>query len=50
VSNSTTPEPRERPLGSYWISARLTVPMVVKRSTRSSLLVDHGSFSSQLRG
>jgi len=44
LSNSTTPEPRDRPLGSYWISARLTGPMVVKISTRSSLLVDHGNF------
>ncbi len=46
VSNCTTPVPRERPLGSYWISARSTFPMVVKSSTKSSLLVDHGSFAS----
>jgi hypothetical protein len=45
VSNSTTPVPLERPLGSYMISAFLTVPIVVKRSTRSSLLVDHGSWN-----
>src|ERR1700760_3870542 len=44
VSNSTTPLPLERPLGSYWISARLTSPIVENRSTRSSLLVDQGSF------
>lgn len=43
LSNCTTPVPRERPLGSYWISARSTLPIVVKSSTRSSLLVDHGS-------
>lgn len=42
-SNSTTPVPFDRPLGSYWISARSTLPMVEKRSTKSSLLVDHGS-------
>lgn len=41
--NSTTPVPLERPLGSYWISALSTFPMVVKSSTRSSLLVDQGS-------
>jgi hypothetical protein len=40
--NSTTPVPRERPLGSYWISARSTLPMVVKSSIRSSLLVLQG--------
>lgn len=43
LPNSTTPVPRERPLGSYWISARSTLPIVVKSSTRSSLLVDQGS-------
>ena len=43
VSNWTTPVPRDRPLGSYWISARSTLPIVVKSSTRSSLLVDHGN-------
>lgn len=47
VSNSTTPVPRERPLGSYCISARSTLPIVVNSSTRSSLLVDHGSYCSQ---
>jgi hypothetical protein len=47
-SNSTTPVPRERPLGSYWISARSTLPIVVKSSTRSSLLVDHGSCDEQI--
>lgn len=43
LSNCTTPVPRERPFGSYWISARSTFPIVVKSSTKSSLLVDHGS-------
>ena len=49
VSNFTTPVPRERPLSSYWISARSTVPIVVKSSTRSSLLVDQGSCRSEQR-
>jgi hypothetical protein len=48
--NSTTPVPRERPLGSYWISALSTFPMVVKSSTRSSLLVDQGSCPVISRG
>lgn len=43
LSNSTTPVPRERPLPSYWISARSTLPIVVNRSTKSSLQVDQGS-------
>jgi hypothetical protein len=43
-SNWTTPVPRERPLASYWISARATFPIVLKSSTKSSLLVDHGSY------
>jgi hypothetical protein len=43
VSNSTTPDPRDRPPGSYWISARSTLPIVVNSSTKSSLLVDQGS-------
>lgn len=47
VSNCTTPVPRDRPFGSYWISARSTLPMVVKSSTRSSLLVDHGNWFDQ---
>lgn len=46
LSNCTTPVPRERPLGSYWISARSTLPMVENRSTRSSLQVDQGSCHS----
>ena len=33
----------ERPPGSYWISARSTLPMVVNNSIKSSLLVDQGS-------
>lgn len=49
LSNSTTPVPRERPLGSYWISAFSTLPMVEKRSIRSSLQVDHGSCLCQCR-
>ena len=44
LSNSTTPVPRERPLGSYWISARSTLPIVENRSIRSSLQVDQGSY------
>jgi hypothetical protein len=44
VSNCTTPVPLERPLGSYWISARSTLPIVEKSSTKSSLLVDQGSW------
>lgn len=44
-SNWTTPVPRERPFGSYWISALLTLPMVVNNSMRSSLLVDQGSYA-----
>lgn len=43
LENWTTPLPRERPFGSYWISARSTVPMVWKSSTKSSLLVLHGN-------
>lgn len=43
LSKRTTPLPRDRPLGSYWISACSTLPMVENNSTRSSLLVDHGS-------
>jgi len=43
VSNCTTPVPLDRPLGSYWISARSTFPIVLNSSTRSSLLVDQGS-------
>jgi hypothetical protein len=46
--NSTTPVPRERPLGSYWISALSTFPIVVKSSTRSSLLVDQGSCTASV--
>lgn len=45
-SKRTTPVPRERPLGSYWISACSTLPIVVNNSTRSSLLVDQGSCHS----
>lgn len=43
VSKRTTPVPRDLPLGSYWISACSTFPMVENSSTRSSLLVDQGN-------
>lgn len=44
LSNCTTPVPRDLPFGSYWISARSTLPMVENKSTRSSLQVDHGNY------